>query len=107
MANTGEIIIFSAINDEDLAHDLITDLIEADLIISGTIFPEVTLLYKWEGKINMDQEVKMIIKAKADKYDAIEDFIMRNHPYKFPEVTRVDAHFGSEKFKEFCKSKPA
>ena len=46
------------------------------------------------------------MKAKRDHYDKIEDYMMHRHPYKMPEITTVDASFGSEKFREFCRNKP-
>lgn len=105
MVASNEIIIFTAINDSDMAQDLVTNLLEAGLIISGTLFPGTTLLYKWENKINLDDETKIILKAKRENYDRIEEFIMQNHPYKMPELTTIDAFFGSEKFREFCRNK--
>ncbi|MBS0616821.1 MAG: divalent-cation tolerance protein CutA [Spirochaetes bacterium] len=106
MASSNEIIIFTAINDTDLAEEFITNMLEAGLIISGTIFPGTTLMYRWENKINLDEEVKIIIKAKRENYDKIEDYIMHRHPYKMPEMTCIDATFGSERFREFCRNKP-
>jgi len=106
MASSNEIIIFTAINDTDLAEEFITNMLEAGLIISGTIFPGTTLMYRWENKINLDEEVKIIIKAKRENYDKIEDYIMHRHPYKMPEMTCIDATFGSDRFREFCRNKP-
>lgn len=105
MSASGEILVFTAINDSETAQDLVTNLLEAGLIISGTLFPGTTLLYKWENKINLDDETKIIIKARRENYDQIEEYVMKNHPYKMPEMTCIDASFGSEKFREFCRSK--
>lgn len=106
MPTSNEILIFTAINDTDVAEELITNMLEADLIISGTMFPGTTLLYRWENKINLDEEVKIILKSTRDKYDKIEDYIMHRHPYRFPEITTIDASFGTERFREFCRNKP-
>lgn len=106
MSTSNEIVIFTAINDTDVAEELITDMLEAGLIISGTMFPGTTLLYRWENKINLDEEVKIILKAKRENYDKIEDYIAHHHPYRMPEITTIDASFGSEKFREFCRNKP-
>ena len=105
MSTSNEILIFTAINDSEMAQDLVTSLLEEGLIISGTLFPGTTLLYKWENKINLEKKKKIIIKAKRENYDRIEEYMMKNHPYKMPEMTSVDASFGSEKFREFCRNK--
>jgi uncharacterized protein involved in tolerance to divalent cations len=61
MSALNEILIFTAINDWEMAQDL------------GT--------------------------------NRIEEYVMKNHPYKMPELTSVDASFGSEKFREFCRNR--
>jgi len=100
-----EIIIFTAINEMELAQDMVTDLLDSELITSGTIFPSVQLLYKWDGTINMDDEIKIMLKAKGEDYDDIEEYIQEKHPYMFPEIVKIDASFGSKKFKKFISEK--
>ncbi len=100
-----DLVIFTAINEIDLARDIITDLLEQDLIKSGTIFPDVELMYKWEGTINVDQEIKIMIKTSSDKYDDVEAFIAQKHPYMFPEIVKLEASFGSKKFFRMLESK--
>jgi periplasmic divalent cation tolerance protein len=105
LGRSKEILIFTAINDSEKAEDMIIDLLEDELIISGTIFPEVKLYYKWAGSINVDDEIKLMIKAREENYEAIEEYIQTHHHYTAPEIVKIDATFGSDKFKSFVKKK--
>ncbi|PJZ68747.1 divalent-cation tolerance protein CutA [Leptospira perolatii] len=107
MAESQEILVFTTLADRDLAEEHIEEMLQLGIIISGTIFPEVSLLYQWEGKLTIDSENKILLKAKADKYSAIEEFIMKKHPYLAPEIIKMEASFGSDKFKAFIKEKIA
>ena len=100
-----DIIVFTAINELDKAEELITEMLEKDLIISGTIFPEVKLFFKWDGKINIDDEIKIMIKAREENYAKIEEYIQNNHPYLFPELVKIPVTTGSEKFKTFLSKR--
>lgn len=100
-----DIVIFTSINDEEKAMDMITEMLMNNLIISGVIFPGVKLMYKWEGKINLDEEYKIMLKAKEEKCCEIENYIAKNHPYLVPEIIKIQASFGSENFWEIIKSK--
>ncbi|MCW7463808.1 divalent-cation tolerance protein CutA [Leptospira limi] len=100
-----EILVFTTIGDRDMAEEQISEMLEEGIIVSGTIFPEVELVYLWEGKITVDTENKILLKAKADKYDAIEAYIMKHHPYIAPEIIRLDVSFGSPAYKAFVADK--
>ena len=102
---SGEILIFTAINEEEKAEDMLVDLLESGLIISGTIFPSVKLFYRWNDKINIDEEVKILIKAKEFYYTEIEAYILKHHHYLSPELVKLDATFGSKFFKDEIKKK--
>ncbi|EQA37437.1 divalent cation tolerance protein, CutA1 family [Leptospira inadai serovar Lyme str. 10] len=102
-----EILVFTTLADRDLAEEYIAEMLQQGIIVSGTIFPEVALLYQWEGKLTIDSENKLLLKAKAEHYPAIEEFIMKKHPYLAPEIIRLDVSFGSDKFKSFIKEKIA
>lgn len=100
-----DILIFTTFGDRDLAEEFISELLEQDLVVSGTIFPEVELIYKWEGKVTIDTENKILFKAKASNYEKVENYILKKHPYIAPEIIRLEASFGSDLFKEKVKTK--
>ncbi|MCE9500734.1 MAG: divalent-cation tolerance protein CutA [Leptospira sp.] len=101
MTDSQEIILFTAINDEDLAEILISELLEAQLIVSGTIFPDVRVMYLWDGKLQADSEFKLLLKTKEVNYAAVEEHILKKHPYQFPEIIKINAQFGTDSFKKF------
>lgn len=107
MSSSHEILVFTTLADRDLAEEYIADMLQLGLIVSGTIFPEVALLYQWEGKLTIDSENKILLKAKADQYPGIEEYIMKKHPYLAPEIIRLDVSFGSDKYKKFIQEKIA
>ena len=100
-----EILVFTTIGDRDMAEEQISDMLEQGIIVSGTIFPEVELVYLWEGKITVDTENKILLKARAEQYDAIEEYIKKHHPYIAPEIIRLDVSFGSPAYKAFVADK--
>ena len=70
----------------NIAEELATKLVEAGLVACVNIVPSVTSIYKWEGKIQKDQEQLLIIKTPLAKADGLVDFVKANHPYSVPEV---------------------
>ncbi len=107
MAESEEIVIFTSISEEEQAEDLIMGLLDRGLILSGTIFPNVRLYYRWDKAINKDEEFKILLKAKRSNYRKIEEFIQEQHHYIAPEVICIDASFGSPEFRKFIETKSA
>lgn len=100
-----EIIVFTAINDEDLAQEFVQELLQEGFILSGTIFPGVKVMYIWDGQTTIDDEFKIMIKAREGNYNHIEQYIMKKHPYQAPEIIKISASFGSPDFKNFLVSR--
>ena len=92
-----DIVVFTSINDEDVAEEIISDLLEAGLVRSGTILPGKTL-YKWDGQMTIDEEFKIMLKSGDEQYPEIEKYILSKHPYLVPEVIKFSVSFGSEFF---------
>ena len=104
MAAKDEILVMTALNDEDLVEEFIVDLLEAGLILSGVYWP-IKVLYQWDGSIHIEEEYKLLLKARADFYDEIENYIIKKHHYKSPEIIKIDAVFGSKVFREHLMSR--
>lgn len=59
------------------------------------IIPGITSVYKWEGKINEDSELLLMIKTQSGKVDDLVKFVRENHPYSVPEVISTPIENGN------------
>jgi periplasmic divalent cation tolerance protein len=55
----------------------------------------VTSMYWWEGAIEDEEEVLLIIKTAMRLFDAVERTIREVHPYEIPEIIAVPIGAGS------------
>lgn len=74
-----------------LAHKIV----EKNLAACVNIIPQLTSIYKWEGKMNEDSELLLMIKTATAKVDDLSKFVRENHPYSVPEVISVKIDNGN------------
>jgi periplasmic divalent cation tolerance protein len=54
--------------------------------------------YVWEDRLYRDPEIRLVIKTRWDRYDALEDFIKANHSYDVPQIVVLDIAGGSKAY---------
>lgn len=79
-------MIFVTVPDEETAKKISHGLVSSKLAACVNIVPKITSVYSWEGKINEDSELLLVIKTKAELVTELEKFVKENHPYSVPEV---------------------
>ena len=74
------------------AEPLARALVEQRLAACVNLLPGVTSLYRWEGRIQAEAEVTLLIKTASDRVEALREGILALHPHTVPEfvVLRVD-----------------
>jgi periplasmic divalent cation tolerance protein len=50
------------------------------------IIPKVESHYRWQGKIESDDELLLIVKTRITLLDEIITLVKENHPYTIPEI---------------------
>lgn len=60
-------------------------------------------IYEWEGKIQHDNEVLLIIKTTQDRLGAIRHLIEEQHPYELPELIATPIVDGLPDYLEWIK----
>lgn len=72
--------------DYEMAEKLATLAVNDKLAACVNILPNITSIYRWQGKVEKTQEYLLIIKSQKNKYNQIEELIKINHPYQIPEI---------------------
>lgn len=84
--------------NEDVAKTLAHGLVSKKLAACVNIIPRVTSVYEWEGKINEDPEVLMMIKTRTSKVKELTEYVKSNHPYTVCEVIALPIAAGNEQY---------
>ena len=91
------IYIFWSCKDEVEAKNIIHTLLNQKLIACASIFP-VESIYRWEGKIDEDKEIKVILKTDSKHFKEINTYIQDNCSYDVPEIVQVDVANGNPEY---------
>lgn len=75
--------------DRATAREIADKLIAGRLIACANIFPEIESVYRWKGVIANEPEVPLVVKTRADLFDAVAGFVRTRHPYETPSVIGV------------------
>lgn len=82
--------------DEVTAKKLAHGIVEKKLAACVNLVPKVTSIYMWEGKINEDSEVLMMIKTRSSKVEELTKYVRENHPYSVAEVISTKIENGND-----------
>lgn len=103
MQQTYQIILCTSPDKESaekIAHQLINDKIAACI----NILPGLTSIFRWQGKIETEQEHLLLIKTRKDRYQAVEKSIQTNHPYEIPEIIAIPIEKGLAEYMQWIES---
>ena len=70
-------------------------LVGQQLAACVQILPEMESVYRWQGKIERQQEVLLIAKTESAKFAALEREVRALHSYETPEIVAIPLIAGS------------
>lgn len=90
-------VILTTAGSSDEARSLGRGLVEAGLVVCAQLLP-IDSVYSWQEKVEEDSEVLILLKARGDRYEAIESYLLEHHSYDTPELLQLDVERGSEAY---------
>lgn len=92
------IVILSTAPNEADAQELAAALLGEKLAACVTLLPGATSLYYWEGKLEQEYEVQMIIKSEQRHQQALLAYLKHHHPYQTPELLVLPVLAGDQDY---------
>ena len=92
------VVVLCTVPDEATAEKLAKGLVDERLAACVNAIPGVKSFYRWQGKIEADAEVQLVIKTCSERFDELAAWISANHPYDVPEIVAIPANRVSEAY---------
>ena len=98
------ILVYTTVADIDAANRLAELLVETSRAACVHIVPSIKSVYRWQGQVQRDDEVQLVIKSDAGRYAEIEALLREHHPYELPEIVAVRVDSGSQQYLKWIAS---
>jgi periplasmic divalent cation tolerance protein len=83
------LIALCACPDAATADRIARTLVDERLAACVNRLPGVESTYRWNGAVQVDEEVLLVIKTSRARYAALEARVVALHPYEVPEVIAI------------------
>ncbi len=100
---TGVCVILVTCPSRPVGERIGRALVESRLAACVNILPGVRSIYRWEGKIQRDPEVLLMIKTRRRRLAALQRTVKSLHPYTVPEIIALPVIAGSAAYLAWVK----
>jgi periplasmic divalent cation tolerance protein len=85
-------VVVTSVGTEEQALDVAHALVRSRRAACVNIVPNVHSVYRWKGRVCEDDEMLLLVKTRAEQFEAVLETIQRVNTYELPEVLayRVD-----------------
>jgi periplasmic divalent cation tolerance protein len=85
----------------DQARPIAEAIVARELVACVNIVPLVHSVYRWEGKVEQDDESLLVIKTTREAVGALTDAVRDLHPYENFELVALDVAAGAPAYLEW------
>ncbi len=91
-------LVLTTCPDEQIAKNIAQHLVTEKLAACVNILPKITSIYHWQGEIQCDNEVQLLIKTASEKFAQLNTRINELHPYDVVEVIALNIQQGDNHY---------
>ena len=82
----------------DKAANIARELVRRRVCACVNIVPGLLSLYTWKGSVEEDDESLLVIKTRADRFEALEKAVGELHPYEVFELVASRVVLGNDAY---------
>jgi periplasmic divalent cation tolerance protein len=89
------VVVLCTVPDDEVAGELARALVKRRLAACVNVIGGVRSTYRWQNKIESSEERLLVIKTRADRFDALRDAVVELHPCEVPELLAMPVTAGN------------
>ena len=98
------LIVFMTAPNREEAVKIVRTLLEERLIACANIIDSVSSFFWWQGKIEDEKEVLVIMKSHEKLFKKLSERVTELHSYDVPEILALPIVDGSSSYLDWMKS---
>ncbi len=98
------IVVFVTCENQDEAGKIAGALVEKRLAACANILPNVRSVFHWQGAVEDEDEVLMIIKTRHEVFDRLAGVVTELHSYDVPEIIALPIVAGNAPYLDWIEN---
>lgn len=90
----GYLVVLCTCPDRETGARIARHLVDEHLAACVNVVPGILSIYTWEGTRHEDEEVLLVIKTRAERFQSVQETVRTLHPYELPEIIAVEIKDG-------------
>jgi periplasmic divalent cation tolerance protein len=95
---TDALVVLVTTPSAERAAEIARAVVGERLAACGNVVPGLRSIYRWEGKVQEDEEALLVLKTTRGRFEALRDRVLALHPYEVPEVLALSVEAGSARY---------
>ena len=83
------VVVLSTVARAEDAERIGRALVERGLAACVNVVPGLVSIYRWQGQLESQEERLLLIKTRAERFEALREALVALHPYEVPEVVAL------------------
>jgi len=100
-------VAFATAPDADVAARIARTLVEERLVACANLVANVRSIYRWQGNVEDEGEVMLVLKTRADRIGALAERLRALHPYALPELVVLPIEGGLAPYLDWVRTETA
>lgn len=101
---TDVVLILTTVPDGARAEAIARSLVDERLAACVNVLATMTSFYRWQGKIEQEQERQIVIKTTRDRVAAVQARLVDLHAYEVPEFLVLPVSDGSTGYLDWVRN---
>ena len=102
-AEGSEVVVLVTAASPEEAEKIGRIIVESRLAACANIVAGLRSIFRWDNKINVENECLMLIKTTLERYPELETAVRQHHSYAVPEIIALPVVAGSAPYLKWMR----